>query len=135
MNRTRIAAALAALIIAPLASCATVPDTPIVDGGPVRTDSLARLGEPTRLGLVVATPQKVAEDSRCPMNARCVWAGRVVVTTRIDGPGWRETVDLTLGEPKTVRGTSLALTSVRPERMAPDAKIEAQNYLFGFEGV
>ena len=46
------------------------------------------LGQPTRVGRLVVTPLRVAEDSRCPINARCVWAGRAVVQTRIDGPGW-----------------------------------------------
>ena len=52
---------------------------------------------PVRVGDLVVTPKKLVEDSRCPMNARCVWAGRVVVTARIVGPGFSDTADLTLG--------------------------------------
>ena len=33
----------------------------------------------------------VVEDSRCPINARCVWAGRADRAHRVDGAGWRET--------------------------------------------
>lgn len=115
-----------------LGACATNATGPIVDGGPVRTDGLATLGQPTRVGSLVATPMAVVEDSRCPMNARCVWAGRVVLETRIDGAGWRETVRLTLGEPYRTHGTGIALTSVTPEKMAGSAQ-PTQPYLFGFE--
>lgn len=116
-----------------LGACATYPSGPIVDGGPVRGDGFARLGEPTRVGMLVATPQVLVEDSRCPMNARCVWAGRVVLTTRIDGPGWRETANLTLGQPYPTHGTSITLTSVRPDRMT-GAEPAPGDYLFGFDG-
>ena len=122
-------------IVAPLllTACATYPNGPIVDGGPVRSDGMARLGQPTAVGALVATPQAVVEDSRCPMNVRCVWAGRAVVTTRIDGAGWRETVNLTLGQPHSTHGVSIALVSVQPEKMAGTTPSPG-DYLFGFAG-
>jgi hypothetical protein len=85
-----------------------------------------------RVGSVVATPKKVVEDSRCPENARCVWAGRLVVATRIDGAGWRETADLTLGEPKQVRGVTLALVSGLPETQT-ERETRAGEYRFVYE--
>lgn len=125
-----LAAAVAAL---PLGACATVPNGPIVDGGSVRQDGQAMLGQPTRVGALVATPQVLVEDSRCPMNARCIWAGRVVVTTRIDGTGWRETAKLTLGQPYPTHGTTITLTSATPEKMT-GTTVPPQAYSFGFEG-
>jgi len=130
MKTLLIVAALAAL---PLGACATYSNAPIVDGGPVRQDGMAMLGQPTRVGALVATPQALVEDSRCPMNARCVWAGRLVLTTRIDGPGWRETANLTLGQPHATHGTSLTLVSALPEKMAGQATPPAA-YTFAFEG-
>ncbi|MEO7504553.1 MAG: hypothetical protein ABIT69_05150 [Sphingomicrobium sp.] len=131
----RIAPLLAAVLA--LGACTTFannfPNGPLVDGGPVRADGMARLGEPTRVGMLVATPQVLVEDSRCPMNARCVWAGRVVVTTRIDSPGWRETANLTLGQPYATHGTALALTSAEPNKMAGAAATPPSAYLFGFQ--
>lgn len=116
-----------------LGACATtIPNGPIVDGGPIRLDSLAHLGEPTRVGPVVVTPQRVVEDSRCPINARCVWAGRVILTARIDGAGWRETANLTLGETYRTHGVGVALTSVEPGKMAGAEQPTAPT-LFGFE--
>ncbi len=116
-----LAAALA------FSACATTP----LPGAPIRSDGLAKLGQPTRVGALVVTPQLVVEDSRCPINVVCVWAGQLIVKTRIDGAGWRETVDLTLGQPYATRGTGLALVSAEPGKMAGAPLPPAS--LFGFE--
>jgi hypothetical protein len=127
----RIVPALATLGL--LAGCAAYKNEPIVDNGPPAPEGTAvALDQPVRVGSVVATPKKVVEDSRCPENARCVWAGRLVVSTRIDGPGWRETADLTLGEPKQLRGVTLALVSGLPEKEA-ERETPAGEYRFVYE--
>lgn len=115
-----------------IAGCAVVPNAPIVDGTPQPAGYAVPLDVPVRVGDLVLTPKKVVEDSRCPMNARCVWAGRVVVTTRIDGAGWRETKDLTLGEPYGTHGAVFALVSVQPERTTQDP-MEPNRYRFVYE--
>ena len=116
-----------------LAACTTYANGPIVDGGPVRQDGLAMLGQPTRVGQLVVTPIKVVEDSRCPMNARCVWAGRAIVATRIDGAGWRETANLELGRPYLTHGIGLQLSSVEPGKMAGQ-ETPQRSYIFGYTG-
>ena len=111
-----------------LSACATVP----ISGMPIRSDGLATFGQSTRVGALVVTPQALVEDSRCPINARCIWAGRLVLKTRIDGAGWRETVDLTLGQPYAAHGTGLALVSAEPGKLAGSPPSPPAN-LFGFE--
>ena len=111
-----------------LSACATLPAA-----APIRGDGFARLGEATRVGALVVTPRSIVEDSRCPINARCVWAGRAVVRTEVVGRGWRETINLTLGERVTTHGTALGLTSVEPGKMA-GAEAQPLDYLLGFEG-
>lgn len=118
--------ALPLLAALALGACATLP------GGLVRGDGFARLGQPTRVGVLVATPQVLVEDSRCPVNVQCIWAGRVVVTTRIDGPGWRESVNLTLGKPYATHGTGITLASVQPQKTS-GTRPAPNDYLFGFE--
>jgi hypothetical protein len=121
---------LAALVA--LAGCATAEPRPIVSGGPIRTDGAAMIGQPTRVGTLVATPMRVVEDSRCPMNARCVWAGRVILETRIDGAGWRETVNLELGKEYRTHAAGMALVGVSPHKMAGESTLPAP-YTFTFE--
>ena len=117
-----LAAALA------LSACATVP----IADSPIRSDGLATYGQSTRVGALVVTPQALVEDSRCPINARCIWAGRLVLKTRIDGAGWRETVDLTLGQPYATHGMGIALVSAEPGKMAGSEPSPPAS-LFGFE--
>ena len=110
-----------------LAACATVPAT-----APLRTDGLAAIGQSTRVGSLIVTPQALVEDSRCPINARCVWAGRLVLRARVDGAGWRETLNLTLGQPDATHGMGLALVSAEPGRIAGSPPSPPAS-LFGFE--
>lgn len=120
------------LLAAPLtlSACAMVPPP---DSTPPQPQGYAvPLGVPVRVGDLVVTPKKLVEDSRCPMNARCVWAGRVVVTTRIVGPDFSDTADLTLGEPFGTHGKMLALVSARPERMT-NTTVEPGDYRFTYE--
>lgn len=128
-HRTLAALALSAVS---LASCAVVPDAPIVAGTPVAEGSAVPLGQPVRLGEFVVTPMKVLEDSRCPMNTRCVWAGRLIVTTRIDGAGWRDTADLTLGETYGTHDRVIALVSGIPEKRT-DHETQPGEYRFAYE--
>lgn len=124
---------LPALFAAPLlGACAVVPDAPIVAGTPQPPGYAVPFDVPVRVGDLVLTSKKLVEDSRCPTNARCVWAGRVVVTTRIDGAGWRETKDLTLGETYGTHGQMVALARVMPERTTQDA-IGPRDYRFVYE--
>ena len=112
-----------------LSGCAIIPQAsaPALPAG-----STVALNDSVAVGPLVATPLKVVEDSRCPMNARCVWAGRVVVTARIVGPGFSDTADLTLGESFGTNGKMLALVSVRPEKTT-QAEIGPRDYRFAFE--
>lgn len=124
---------LALASLALLSGCVVYKNAPIVDNGPPAVEGTAvALRQPVQAGAVVATPMSVVEDSRCPENARCVWAGRLIVSTRIDGAGWRETADLTLGEPKQVRDVTIALVSGLPERQA-ERETPASEYRFVYE--
>ena len=116
-----------------LSACATYANGPIVDGGPIRADGMARLGQPTRVGQLVVTPMRVVEDSRCPINVRCVWAGRAIVSTRIDGAGWRETTNMELGRPYITHGIGIQLSSVEPGKTAGQPT-PPQAYVFGYTG-
>lgn len=113
-----------------LAACTMVP--PPGSTPPQPQGYAVPLGVSVQVGDLVVTPKKLVEDSRCPVNARCVWAGRVVVTTRIVGPGFSDTADLTMGEPYGTHGSMLALVSVRPEKLA-GKESAARDYRFTFE--
>ncbi len=123
---------LFALALAPLAlaGCAVVPPP---DSTPPQPAGYAvPFGQPVRVGDLLVTPKKLVEDSRCPMNARCIWAGRVVVKTTIAGDGWADTADLTLGEPYGTHGKVVALVSVRPDKVT-GTETQPLDYRFTYE--
>lgn len=119
-------------LLASLAACAVIPDAPNVDGTPRTELTPVGLGQPVRVGDLVVTPKRVVEDSRCPINARCVWAGRLIVETRVDGAGWRDTTDVTLGETYATHGKVIALVSGEPSKMTGAEPAPAE-YRFVYE--
>lgn len=108
-----------------LAGCAsTTVATP--REGPVGLGQTAYIDGPK------VRPIRVIEDSRCPANVHCIWAGRLVLRAAvITGPGTRE-MDLTLGTPEPVADGMLTLVSVTPERNT-NAKLKSADYRFAFE--
>ncbi|KLE35663.1 hypothetical protein [Aurantiacibacter luteus] len=111
-----------------LSACATTAATvPSAEGTPVP------LGQAVALDDMALTPLAVVEDSRCPINARCVWAGRIVVQTRVAGRGWQESAPLTLGEPAQVHGRIVVLVSAEPGKVA-GTQTRSEDYRFVYEG-
>jgi len=75
-------------------------------------------------------PIVVAEDSRCPQNARCVWAGRLRVRVNVEGVGEREVI-LGEGAVETLRG-SFALVAASPGAWTDWPEAQRPAYRFGF---
>ena len=122
------------LLLAPLAlaACATVPSD-----APPSTDGIARAGLNQRAYVdgPYVTPLKVLEDSRCPMNARCVWAGRTRLTVKIDLGSRSETREISSDQPIQVADGTLSLVEVQPDLMAGEqAKPKAYRFGFTFAG-
>ena len=128
MKNTILALAAFSLV----SGCAVIPDAPNVDGNVAPAGYRVSLDQPVAVGDVVVTPKRVVEDSRCAQNARCVWAGRVIVETRIDGAGWRDTANIALGETFATHGHVIRLASVSPEKTAGEETAPGR-YYFTYE--
>ena len=96
------------------------------------SDQWAALGEATRVGTVIVQPLRVIEDSRCPMNARCVWAGRVTLEAKLEQGGRSRNVTLHSDTPLAVDGGVLAIDSIQPDSFMTNDKPEAADYRFHF---
>lgn len=80
---------------------------------------------------VVVTPLEVVEDSRCPKEVACIWAGTVKVKVRVvNKSGQSESGILTLNESKVISGVSVTLTNVLPEKTSKN--IPFSDYKFSF---
>jgi hypothetical protein len=103
-----------------IGACATIPQVP-------RDDGRARLGETTRVGEIAIRPVDVIEDSRCPENARCITAGRLVVQARVG----RDLRQLELGKPDT---SGVVLDTAEPAKRT-DRRILPGAWRFHFSAV
>lgn len=125
---------LAPLAVAGMAPALTTPGlTPSALTTPPPTTAAAGLHQWRTLAGKRFRADRVVEDSRCPMNARCVWAGRATVSLTLrDGRRTRQ-ARLTLGEAIPFAGGQLALVSVSPEKMAGAQPKRPAPYRFTFE--
>jgi hypothetical protein len=117
------------MLALPLLLAACVPmATPgrVLPEGPVRIGQTVRVGGPT------VKPLAVIEDSRCPADVVCVWAGQVRLRAEIGtGPGKREMI-LTLGQPVHVADGMLTLREVTPATHSRKP-IKPADYRFSFD--
>lgn len=120
MRPTRTAPALAALA---LAGCATLL------GGHSGSVETLKLGETGYFGPERITPISLDEDSRCPTNVKCIWAGTVRIKVDVY-PGTRDHAYFaTLGQPTAVEGGTLLLEKVSPQRTST-GQIPPNRYRF-----
>ncbi len=98
MPRIRCSAAL--LIGLGLVGCAVAPPEGAVEGRVGEPFELAvgEVGVVTEAGLVVRF-LAVTEDSRCPIDAICIWAGNGTAALRLSAPGPARLVALNTGLP------------------------------------
>jgi hypothetical protein len=120
----------ALVFLAPLAlaACATTPAPgPDADG-----ISWAKLDQRTYVDGPYVTPLEVLEDSRCPINARCIWAGRVRLSVKIDLGSRSEIREITTEKAIDVADGALSLAAVEPGQMA-GTTTDPKDYRFGFQ--
>jgi hypothetical protein len=113
------------LLALPLAACATVPAPA---AGPT-----AGLGEAAVVEGLRITPLSLVEDSRCPADVQCVWAGRLVIFAEIHFNGGSESFreNLTLGEPLPLGPQTVSLVAAAPQKSA-NVAIRPEAYRFTF---
>ena len=95
-----------------------------IENGPVAIGQTAYVDGPS------VTPLAVLEDSRCPREVRCVWAGQVKLRVRVTGGAWSREIELVSNKPVQVADGALQLVAVTPERS--QAAIRPQDYRFTF---
>ena len=89
-----------------------------------------KIGETIQLNDLRLTFRSVEGDSRCPVDAVCVWAGDAEIALRIEQAGKAAVAALhTTLEPKKTEwnGYTIALVSVSPARRASEP-VKAEDY-------
>lgn len=93
--------------------------------GPVGFNQTAYVDGPT------VTPLDLLEDSRCPKQVECVWAGQVRIKARVAGGSWSKEMELTSGKPVQVADGALTLVEVTPEK-SQNIETAQSGYRFTF---
>ena len=75
-----------------------------------------KLGQTVNVGGPKVTPLQVLEDSRCPMEAKCIWAGRVRLSVRVATGAGSSIQELSSDKPLQVADGQLVLQGVMPPR-------------------
>jgi hypothetical protein len=97
--------------------------------GPVRLGQTAFVDGPK------VRADRIVEDSRCPVDTECVWAGRMILRTTVFGGGWSRQVDLELGKAVQVADGTLELVSATPpQRSGGGGRGSAYRFTFRFRG-
>ena len=76
---------------------------------------------------------RIIEDSRCPADVQCVWAGRLILAATVIGGGWTRQVELTLGVPINIADGKLTLVKAVPARQTNKQQNTLQAYRFTFD--
>lgn len=138
-TRPRAAAAFLPLSLM-LAGCANgdvprpAPQLPAVPAPLVAPDAQnIALGQRAYADGPIIEAVKILEDSRCPQNARCVWAGRLKLAMIWHrGNGVAYPFELTLGEITHIADGHIEITAATSPRLAGEQALGAQDYRFSF---
>lgn len=92
----------------------------------------ARIGQSVSALDVTITPKAVIEDSRCPADVQCIWAGRVRITVTLTSGLGTSDQEFTLGQTITTEAETVTLVEVTPA-MKSNTDITPAQYRFIFE--
>ncbi|WP_203310313.1 hypothetical protein [Sphingomonas beigongshangi] len=107
-----------------MSACAAAP---AIDG-PVG------IGQTAVVGGLHVHPDRVIEDSRCPVGVTCVWVGWVVLRATVSGGSWSKPMNLILSVPADVADGTLTLVSVTPARKKGEtARTTPSRFAFQFQ--
>lgn len=80
---------------------------------------------------VMVVPLEILEDSRCPTDVTCIWAGTVRLRATVVSDSGQGDGVFVLGEPIQMGGEVITLTAVQPNPISTEA-ISSDEYVFTF---
>lgn len=120
--------------VGPECEFAACPDTDVQGGGATTTNAestTVRINETIKILGVSLTPVEVVEDSRCPVDVVCVWAGDVRVRAQLSSGLGDSSIIFRLNTPITTETEMITLTKVTPTTTAGQT-IAPESYRFTF---
>ncbi len=88
--------------------------------------------ESKTIGQLTITPNAIIEDSRCPGNVNCIWAGQIIISVQLSSPNTpTQTYDMELGDSVTFGNYVIGFDDVRPYPNT-ESPIAPADYQFNF---
>ena len=115
---------LALIPVLMLTACAASPQAPGPSGsGYFSGQGTVGLDEAIRIANLRIIPVAIVEDSRCPADVQCVWAGRLIARVMIQSPDFAtRTEAMELGRGIALEDArSLTITAAEPVRRSGDS--------------
>ena len=81
-------------------------------------DTVFIVGDTKEAAGLFVTLNAVVEDSRCPVDVQCVWAGRITVNVTLESGEKTTTLDLSSEEPVVFAGYEVSIVAVSPEAVS-----------------
>jgi hypothetical protein len=94
------------------------------------TNAEVKIGQSITINSIKITPLEVTGDSRCPRATKCVWAGTVNLTVRLQSGDMAQEAALALGENFRFDNKIVTFTKVAPEKTF--VQIQPSDYNFSF---
>jgi hypothetical protein len=95
----------------------------------IPTNTIA-IGTNATIGGTLIGVLELVEDSRCPVDVQCIWAGTVRVRVSINS--YNRDFVFTLGQPQVVGSTTITLASVIPAEKNSKKTVPLGDYRFIF---
>lgn len=109
----------------------TTSEIPSGQGSATSKTATLKLGETQTVNGLSVKAWAVLEDSRCPTDVQCVWAGMVRIALHVSGTGaaagQSASVELEPGQSKSALGKQVALDAVTPHPISTK-KIQDDEY-------
>lgn len=113
---------------------ATATATSTTSAAPAPTASstiTAKLGEIVASGDINIVLSNVADDSRCPTDVQCIWAGTVRVEGTLGDAMGTSSQEFVLNQPITTESKTITLIAVSPAKKST-THLEPSDYRFTF---
>ena len=91
------------------------------------------VGETKLINGVRVTLNKIIQDSRCPKNATCVWAGNVIMNITLKTTSNQGTLDLASDKYHLFESYRVSIISVKPELTSTEHKPAQSGYRVQFK--
>lgn len=81
---------------------------------PAPTTAVIALNERVQVGMIFVTPLEILEESRCPTDVVCIWAGTIRIKARIESSLGDSVVELKIDVPVTTEAETITLVKADP---------------------